>query len=262
MNNRYLIIIFLVLLAVFVALDLFSDKDEKSFDDNLARVDTATVDMIKIIPGEKGKKPFVLKKAGKGWRLTLEGNNKSYKANPVRIKRMLGNFTKIKATNIVTKNPDKYEKYEVGDKNSKEIILYSDGKKLLDLIIGKFKFNPQNRSAVTYIRKKGDKAVYATSNFSSFDVSTEYNSYLDMTVSKFDRQKLNAIDVKAGEKHLNLQKINGRWDYEKMDSTKLEAYISSLSNMYGNKTVDFDGTQKEVAGTVDLRFDGEKDITI
>ena len=117
-------------------------------------------------------------------------------------------------------------------------------------MIGKFKFNPQTRTANSYVRLSGRDEVYSTDGFSRFNVPDNAAAFRIKTIADFEPSRLKGIKLKAGDKENVLTNQNGQWfvDGTMVDSTKMANYVQSLSRMKGNKFVD---TEEQFTGNSD-----------
>ncbi len=246
MKNKKLLIIFVVLLAIYAGVTLFGDKNESSFNDKIADFDTKSIDAIQIHPKDATKKDFSLQKDGDAW--TIKTTNESYQADNSSVENALNSLNKIKIKNIITKNPDKFAKYELEDGKCKEVKVFSNKKKLLDLLLSKFKFNQQARTASSYIRLAGKDEVYSTDGFASMSISDNISAYRIKDLAKFDINDVNSIKYTDGD-NINKELTKQGKDWTKgnviVDSTKIAGYLSSMSSIKGSKFVEIDsGWQK------------------
>ncbi len=237
MKNKYLLILFVVLLIVYAGITLFGDKKESSFNDKIADFDVEDVDLIKISPKEKSTKEFSLQKNDNNW--IAVDNDKSYVADNSMVENALNSLKNMKIKNIITKNPDKFEKYELEDGKCKEIQVFSNKKKLVDLLIGKFKFDQQTRTASSYVRLAGENKVYSTDGFSSINISDNISTYRNKNLVSFNPDNLTEIKYFHDNTTDELTKQGKDWTHGNIvvDSTKIAGFLTSLSNIKGSKFV-------------------------
>ena len=237
MKNKYLLILFVVLLIVYAGITLFGDKKESSFNDKIADFDVEDVDLIKIFPKEKSTKEFSLQKNDNNW--IAVDNDKSYVADNSMVENALNSLKNMKIKNIITKNPDKFEKYELEDGKCKEIQVFSNKKKLVDLLIGKFKFDQQTRTASSYVRLAGENKVYSTDGFSSINISDNISTYRNKNLVSFNPDNLTEIKYFHDNTTDELTKQGKDWTHGNIvvDSTKIAGFLTSLSNIKGSKFV-------------------------
>ena len=261
MKSRNLYIIFAVLLLIYLGVTFFGDKKEGNFNNIITDFKTENVDKIVITPKENNKKKLELVKNGKEWTLKTDGNE--YQTDKNSVENALTGLNEIKINSIISKNPKKWAKYEVEDDKCKRIQAFAGSKKVVDLLVGKFKFDPQTRTANSYVRLSGKDEVYSTDGFSGFNVPDNAAAYRIKTIAKFEPSQLKSIKLKSGDTEKDFTNRDGKW-FENgvmIDSTKMANYLKSLSNMKGSKFVD---TKNQFTGSSDdltLGFD-DKSINI
>ncbi len=238
MKSKNLIIIFIVLLLVYGGITLFGDKKDRSFDDNIVDFKIDNVDKLVITPKEKNKEKFELKKSNNEWKISTETDE--YLAEKSIVDNVLSSLSKMKVKNIVTKNPEKFSKYELENDNCKRVEVYSGSDKLSDVMIGKFKYDPQTRMASSYVRLSGKDEVYSTDGFSGINISDNVNTYRIKTIADFDPANLKSIKLNKSGINREIVKQGDEWvvDNIVLDSTKMKSFISTMSKMKGSKFID------------------------
>ena len=238
MKNKNLLIIFIVLLVIYLGITFFGDKKESSFSDNIVDFKVENVDKIEITPKDNAKKPFELTKNGDKWKITVD--DRQYDADNGIVENALNSMEKMKIKNIITKNPDKFAKYELEDGKCKRVKVFSKTKKLADVMIGKFKFDPQTRMASSYVRLSGKNEVYSTDGFSGINISDNLNTYRVKTIADFDPADLKSIKLNKGGVEKEIVKQGEDWTFGNivLDSIKMKGYVSSLSKMKGSKFIE------------------------
>ena len=263
MKSKYLLIIFIVLLAIYAGISLFGDKKESSFNDKIADFDTENVDLIKISPKERSKKEFSLEKKGDDWMIKVDDD--TYMADNSIVENALSSLKTMKIKNIITKNPDKFAKYELEDDKCKEIQVFSNNKKLIDLLIGKFKYNQQTQSASSYVRLKNKNEVYSTDGFSSINISDNISTYRIKDLAKFDKDEVQNIKYFHKNNLTELTKQGKDWTYGNIviDSTKIANFLSTISGIKGSKFLNMNDNWQRPATPDSLVFTlSDKSINI
>ncbi len=263
MKNKYLLIVFVVLLAIYAGISLFGDKKESSFDDKIVDFDLESVDMIKIHPKDNAKKDFSIEKEGDEW--IIKSEDDSFMADEEVVNNAINSLGKMKVKNIITKNPEKFSKYELEDGKCKEVKVFSGNKRKLDLLIGKFKFNQQTRSASSYIRIAGRNEVYSTDGFSSINISDNISTYRIKDLAKFDPGEVKTIKYFHNDTIKELTKQGKDWTYGNVivDSTKIANYLSSVSKMKGVKFIELNSSWQKSSAPDSIVFSlQDKDLSI
>lgn len=234
MNNRNLLIIFIVLLAIYGVSQLTSNKRQSSFDADLITLDTMQVNSVVIKP--KGSETEItLKREDDTW--LVSNGQLSTEAVPSAVQSILGALTEIKAQRVVAKKSEKWADYEVDEGNGTRITVYRDEKVLEDFIVGRFSFNQQARSGTSYVRINGEDEVYAVDGFLTLTFSQGFDSYRNKTILKLDAgQEITALRFQYGDTTHSLQKAGDQWqidDGEPADSAAVVSYLSTLRNLSG-----------------------------
>ncbi len=236
MKNKTLWIIFASLLALFLLSKLFSKKTVRSFTTDIIQIDSTAVDKIKFYNADPAAQ-FELQKSGTGWKV----KNDKVEADALgpTVTALLQNLNSIKAERPVAKSEDKWAEYEVDDIKGKRIELFSGNKKVEDLVIGRFNFNQQTRSAKSYVRRSNDKNVYVVDGFISMTINQSMDAYRNKNVlrlpSDITELKLRSESGTSSARKENYWINNSG---EVLDSTVMANYISKLKNISGTAFYD------------------------
>ena len=264
MKRSYLFIVFVLLLAVYLIFFVFNKKSETSFDDNLVDIDKDLVDVIKIKNNGEMSQTFSLEKSTDDQWYIL--GDKKYKADDKVVESTLSAIEKIKIKNIVTRNPEKLGQYELEENKAKRVELYSNNKLLVDILIGKFNFNQQARTANSFVRLTGKNDVYATDGFNGFMVNGEMDNYRIKTIANFDANSITGINLQNESLNYEFIKIGNDWSVNGsvLDSVKMKSYLNYLSSARGNKFVttkpDFD--QFPLVNSLKIRENDNQQVNI
>ena len=242
MNNKVLALIFLILLGLIALGKMNSGKKQRSFDPNIVALDTAAITKVLISPKTDGVEVKLEKDAG-NW--TVSKNGKSYTATASAVKSLLAGLSTIKAQRVTAKRQEKWAEYELDDETKGRFQVFTANDKVADLMIGRFDFSQQARTATSFVRKVGEDEVYAVDGFLSASLSQDYNSYRDKAILKLDKNALESIVLQVDERTKTFQNNQGNWTDETgvaQDSTKMAGWINSLSNLNGSLTENLDAS--------------------
>ncbi|MCP3933145.1 MAG: DUF4340 domain-containing protein [Bacteroidetes bacterium] len=246
MNNKTLLLIFAVLLAIFGLSKFFSVEKDRSFNTNLIEVDTAIVTSVVLIPKEEEGTEITLKKEKAGWIVT--DGNISDDATASSVNSILGQLALIETKRIAAKNPEKWSEYEVEEGNGSRVKVYNGEKLMEDFIVGRFNFNQQMRTATSFIRLVPGDEVYAVDGFLTMSFGQGFDSYRNKQLVKMSAgQEITNFSYNYGDTLLNFMKLAGQWSQEgqmALDSSKVENFLNALKNMQGTDFADdFDEVQ-------------------
>lgn len=234
-NNKWLLIIFAVLLLLVVL--LFSKNEghkERSFDKQL--VSFVNDDIIKIIlfPKNLQGESIELEKMENSWQ--VKSGDETHKAGQSNIDGMLNSLADLKALSLAANSKDRWETYEVNDSLATRVQLFNNNnKKVADVYIGKFMFK-QPRSMSTYVRLNGKKETYRVEGFLSSTFNRTVNDLRDKTITRdpiANWRKL-LFDYPADSSFV-LAKEQGQWMINGVlaNQDEVTGYINSIKNQSG-----------------------------
>lgn len=237
MKNKTLWIVFAALFAVFLLSKMFNKKSVRSFNTDIIQIDTAAVDKI-IFHNADQSAQFELFKSGVQWK--VKNNTTEAEALSGAVTSLLSNLNSIKAQRPVAKSQDKWAEYEVGDAKGKRIELLNGNKTLEDLVIGRFNFNQQTRSAKSYIRKSNDDNVYAIDGFLSMSISQSMDAFRNKTVIDIPSAEISSIQLESERGTQQFRKEN-YWinqDGTVQDSAAMVGFVNRLARVNGSSFYD------------------------
>lgn len=237
MNNKTLGIVFGALLLIYLMTKLFGGPKDRSFDPNILQIDTASVTKIEIQPSE-GEPSFTLDRSGGQW--VLQRNGQSFDLAMGSVGTFLSNLESIRAERIVSKNADRFSEYNVDDSTGTVIDIYAGGKKVKELVAGRFSFNQATRSGISYIRLLNDNAVYAVDGFLSMTLTQSFDNYRNKSMLKLNQADLTKVSFQEGTSRIEIAKNGNSWmtDLTEVDSTAMAGYLSNISSVSGTAFLD------------------------
>jgi hypothetical protein len=201
MNNKKLLIILGVLALIFFATKFFKSKNGKhSFDTSMIKIDTSLITNISI--SQFNQEKVKATKNGNSWSVS-KGSIHS-KANP-SWKSFLGELAKLKVSALVSKNSDKWEKYELTDSLAAKVSI-KQGERTINFVVGKMKYNipknqgqyvgRQNVTGITYIRvpDEGD-AIYSVDGFLGMSVKNGFDRWRDNSFIQINKDEVTSVKV-------------------------------------------------------------------
>lgn len=239
MNNKFLLLILLLLLGIYGLSKVFSGTKDRSFDADLIQVDTAAVNSLILNTKADNYETVKLQKEGDQWLITK--GNFTTKAQVLAVKNMLNNLNQIKAKRIVAKNPEKWKDYEVEDGKGSRIQVFEKGKLKEDFLLGRFNFNQQARTATSYIRLNNENEVYAIDGMASMNLAQNFDAFRNKQILKINKDDVTSIQFEneTPENSFNLSRNGSGWSLgdTPADSTKTTQFISTLSSIMGSEFI-------------------------
>ena len=241
MKNRNLLIIFLILVGIYLLSRVFDTKRDRSFQSELIQIDTSRISAIHIDPGGTDQPSFRIEREDHAWIAT--NGQLSDRARSEAVDALLRNLHLIETKRIVAKQSDKWSDYEVGEGQGTRIEIYVDDEKEEEFIVGRFNFNQQTRTGISYIRLAGQNEVYAVDGFQTLTFGQGYDTYRDKTLIKLSpEQEIQAVRYQSADTTLSLRRSEGgiwaRADGQAVDSASMATYLNRLRKLQGTEFAD------------------------
>ena len=264
MKQKYLIIVFVVLLGVFFLNKYFlQEKTEKTFITDLIQADTARVDAIYIYPKNFGHEEVKLYKKDGTWRVKYA--DKDFAAGASSVQQVLTYVYGLTANRLVSKSNKNWDRYEVTDSLGTRVKVQQDGEQIADLVIGKFNYNQQSGNGNSFIRLYDQKNVYSVSGFLSMAFNKDPSSFRNNQLIYADKFKWNRVTFTyPGDSSFVLTKENEHWMVNGMPTDSLASanYLSSLSRLGTTEFYDEEVNSDLMSPTYSIKIEGEAIQTI
>lgn len=233
MNNKILLLILILLLAVWGGSKLFNKPVNKSFKEELVTIDSALVDKIVITPQNDPGNSIFLEKSGEKWMVKSADHTATAMDNIVQ--SLLSQVTEVKAKRLVAKSKDKWVQYEVNEQTGTKIELFGNGNLLSSFISGRLNFNQQQRSATSYIRLDGEEDTYAVDGFLSMAFKQGFDSFRDKRLISLNKDDVTRI-ILSGTQESIIGRNGEDWinqDGVVIDSVSMATYLNGIVNLNG-----------------------------
>ena len=223
MSKKELTVI-VVLIVIFGGLYFLRNRDKVSYKlPKPPKFQKEKIDEIKI---EYGKNKFDMVKKGDKWYLKKDGI-------PVKqgfIDNILDKCSNLKFIALVSTSGN-YDVYDL-DKKAVELILLQNGKKILELKVGK---NSPTYSQ-TYVLIGKDQNVYQIDGDLKDKVKKIKEDIIDTRVLNFNAENVNKVVFNYGKEKFGFEKKNGKWyflDGKEAHRDKVKEVVESLSTLQG-----------------------------
>jgi hypothetical protein len=240
-NNRTLLIVFIGLAGILALSRIFTAKKaERTLESDLVEIDTGRITSMHIFPqAEKGAE-LVFSRSGSGWVIAKE--DMSSPADEYSVDNALKDLVNLNADRLVARSEDKWPEYNVNDSLGTRVLIKEGKKTTLDLIIGRFNYQPppggytgygqQYGTGITYVRKNGEDEVYAVEGFLAMSFNQEFNSWRDQAISSLTRDQVTKIIFEyPADSGFVAQKLDEHWTIQGLpaDSTSMAQYLNGMS---------------------------------
>ncbi len=242
--NRLIIlaIVFVVLASLYVVSENISRKQKTTEIPMLfEELEREVAKQITIKSPEKGV--VALKKNTEGW--TLFSDNETYKADLSNVNKVLDTTARIRARTVASKNPEKFEAFEVTKNTGVEVEIKDQNENLLaSFYVGKS--GPDIFS--TYLKKTGSDEVILTEGILKTVFEKDIGEWRDKTVFDIPAKDIVKYSIE-GEVSFVLQKDDdGTWHAVAPDEFTVNQQEANraVERFAGLKSADFEkGELKE-----------------
>lgn len=251
-DNRKLIYLLAALIVILVFTVLIKiPKEKATLKERIVEFDSTEVLKIILNPKISIDKPFELTREDGNWK-ARQGNILS-PSRKMEVENIMNEILSIKPQNLVSKNKSKWIDYEVTDSTGARIqIINMKGKKMADLIIGRFSYRQMsnqpgmygrnNIQGTSYVRVNGESEVYGVDGFLSLSFNRSFNDWRDNTILSLNKDDIaNLKFTYPADSSFTLTKMESKWviDNVSTDSAKVASFLSVLSSISGQ---DFNDT--------------------
>jgi hypothetical protein len=227
----------LTIAVIFIYYD--STHEERTFVKDIVDIDTSSVSAISLFPKVTNHKEVKLYKEGNYWFVQLD-NNKSVQADYSKVKNLLDQLSQIKSNGVAAQGENKWSEFKV-DTSGTRVQVYEGSSVASDIIIGKFTFQ-QPRTAVSYVRLKGDKIIYEVNGFLEFTFNQKPNDFRNSYIvnDDFTNWKRLTFSYPADSSFQLVKDTSGYWTINNLrtDSVKTVNALRNLSHLSSTNFVD------------------------
>lgn len=266
-NNNSLLYVFIALTGILVVTKLItSKKSVRTLNTELVQIDTSRITSIRLYPRAETGEEIIFERNGGNWTVSSKGVIAAVDQNS--LKRSLSELVNLKTERLVARSKDKWEEFQVSDSLSTRIIIKEGKKETLDLIIGRFDYQPpaggyqgyqQNQfTGLSYVRKNADEEVYAVQGFLGLSFNQNFNTWRDQTITSLTQSQITKLVFEyPADSGFIAQKSPTGWMVGGLsaDSTQMAQYLSAISR---KRSPDFeDGFQPSAPPEYKLTIEGD-----
>ena len=239
LNTKTLIIALVVLGAIVLVNKLYlSKKSESTFRAEFVKIDTGLVNKILIYPRAEQGKEIKLSKNGSVWE--VEKEKKKVPADTNAIHGLLASFAEMKSISLAGEDKSSWKDLQVTDSAGTRIKIFTSDNQTYDMVVGKFGYNQQTRSGISYIRHADEEPVYAVDGFLSFSINQGFNTWRNKSFIHGNKDNWTSLTFSYPDSSFTLTKQGASWtiDGTPTDSAKTEQYLAQVANMQSAGFVD------------------------
>lgn len=250
LNTKTLIVLLIILVGVFLWIKL-TEKEDRTFKNQLVEIDTAKVSEIKILPKlGSDDKEIVFTRTGSEWK--LESDGKFYRPDEAAVRNILTELLRMRTERVAGTNKSKWKELEVTDSTASRIQVLENSKILADIYLGKFSYSQapqqdprmqqrQQARMFTNIRLAGDETVYVVEGFIKMNIQPKVDSYRAKILCSANQEDITKVSFNyPGIDNFTLTRNENQWmvNGEVADSTKTVRYLQKLQRLSSSVYVD------------------------
>jgi hypothetical protein len=192
-------------------------------------MDSASIVKIEI---ERPGKSVMMENIGGKWRIT---SPVQYAANVSSITQLISSLRKLKASSLVSSNPEKQSLFQVDSTGSKVTLTDRQGK-TTSLIVGKM--GPSYSDV--YFRLPDSKDVYLGEGLNTWTVNQELKDWRDKTIFSASADSIKQLSLSYRGKTYDLRRDSTTWKYRKdsIATNVMASMLNALSNLRAEDFVD------------------------
>ncbi len=240
-NNRTLLIVFLGLAGILVLTRVFTAKKaERTLDTDLVKIDTGRISSIYIYPQAEQGAELVFSRNGIAW--IVSKDELSAPADKYSIGHALDELLNLKADRLVARSEEKWPEFHVNDSLGTRVLVKEGKKTTLDMIIGRFNYQPppggysgygqQYGTGITYVRNSDEDEVYAVEGFLAMSFNQGFNNWRDQTICRLTKDQITKVVFEyPADSGFVAQKLDVNWTINGImaDSNSMAQYLNGLS---------------------------------
>ena len=253
-NNKLLVTVFVVLLAVVVLVEFMdSRKGNRTFKSDLVEVVADDVTSIEIYPKAANGNLIKLFRENDLWK--VESGGKKFNADQASAGRMISEINEMKTKSVVATNKESWGKFEVTDSLGTEVKLIKGSSVLADIIIGKFSY-AEPRNMTSYVRLAGEKEVYGVEGMLGMSFNRNVNAFRDRTIIKSNKADWTKLTFSyPADSSFVLEKKGEKWMIGDMetDSASVVKYFNQIANLSDGSFTD---EKPSISATHHLTIEG------
>lgn len=234
-NNWKLIAVLGGLIIVFLGVRFYrSPLRESNLPGQLVELDSAETTQILIRPARQIKSEIKLMKSGHQWQLTSSDGTKG-RLESGAASVALGTLINLRPNQMVARRANRWNEFRVGDSTGTHVQVKAGDDVQADLWIGRSAFASGqggmfSGGAHTYVRRQGEREVYAVPGFLDGQFNRLFDDWRDKTFIRLKRDSIDRITfLYPADSSFVLERRNG-WHLGNIlaDSAAVANYLNLL----------------------------------
>lgn len=248
MSKKNLIYTALILAVIAVAIQYFSDSQQKKSDPRLGLplAEDNLIETIDEIILEDAKTAIHMKKKEDQWLITEKDN---YPADIEELIKLLDNITTYKIASLVTRNPDRLAHFKLKSKKESDsdekstgtlLKFKGDNQDIFQIIVGKNRDSVSSRENAptypdgTYVRIGDESTVYLIKENLTLD--TDLDNWMQKVLVKLEKDQIKSIKYQTPEARFIIEReskdqklsVPDLEDDKKMNDSEISEALTEL----------------------------------
>ncbi len=246
-SNSRLLLIFIALLGLYaISRYIEARRSANTFHTTLVKgIDSSKVASVYIYTRENKDKPIHLFVLNGKWMAEQSGITSL--AEERSAEYVIDQLQQITPDRLASNDPGQWQHFLVTDTSGTRIVMLGREKDtMLDVIVGKFGFMPQQRQGISYVRINGQKEVYGVPGFLAMNISKDFDSWRNRKIVFPEYLTYSSLSYSCpGDSSFTVKKDSaGAWrfaDGAKTDSLATAKALATLCRQnYGSFVNRFD----------------------
>ena len=249
-NNRILIIILVVLTCIFLITRMINQKRSSgTLKTDLVSIDSSLISAILLYPSAEHGEEITFTRSGNNW--IVKKGDLSVEADPNSVQNMFNELIILSPERLVARGEDHWGDYGVNDSLGTRVIMKQGEKTVLDLMVGRFDYQPQPPgyggyggnygSGLTYVRLYDEPEVYVVNGFLAMSFNQAFNNWRNRTFLNTNTSDFTSLKFEyPADSGFVVQKIDTLWiiDGIQADSTSMAQYLNELQRKSNTSFID------------------------
>lgn len=236
--KRFFLFIGLTALAYFVINNAGTFKNSMDLKTKLIPVDTSEITKIVLFPRKNGVDETILTKTETGW--IASKNIQNIRASKEKIEQTLKDIAQAKILRVVGQSKKKWAKYGLNEVNAQRVQLFSNGQKIIDLVMGNAQPGQDNPSQwVSYVRYHEGEEVYEVDTHLGITLRQPFEGYRNNVIFNIPVNSIEKVSLIEEDSTFTITQNNGSYFLNGdilLDSNRVQQYFRGIPNYHTNNT--------------------------
>jgi hypothetical protein len=249
-NNKILLIVLIILTGLFfVTRTIKQKRSAGNLKTDLIRIDSSLVNTILLYPSAEKGAEIIFSRFGNKWKVAK--GDLTADADENNLKNMFSELLVLRPERIVTRNKEKWGDFGVNDSLGTRVIMKEGNKPVLDLMVGRFDYQPGSSGSrgyggnygtgFTYIRLYEETDVYIVKGFLAMSFNQAFKNWRNQNFLRTEKNSINLLTFEyPADSGYTAMKSDTLWIVEGItaDSASMASYLNSLAQKSNSSFVD------------------------